>query len=102
MPSKVCGTYRRRRLLQTGSQYVSDTILPMSMSQRLLPLLLAASLFGQTDIRVDATSTQGPPPPIFAWFGYDEPNYTYTANGKKLLGELAAMSPVRVSVRTHH
>jgi xylan 1,4-beta-xylosidase len=72
------------------------------MSQRLLPLLFAASLFAQTDIRVDAASKQGPFPPIFAWFGYDEPNYTYTANGKKLLGELAAMSPVPVSIRAHH
>jgi len=68
----------------------------------MLVLLLASSLLAQTDIQVDAASTQGPLPPIFAWFGYDEPNYTYTANGKKLLAELAAMSPVRVSVRTHH
>jgi len=68
----------------------------------MLVLLLASSLLAQTEIQVDAASTQGPLPPIFAWFGYDEPNYTYTANGKKLLAELAAMSPVRVSVRTHH
>ena len=54
---------------------MSDTILPMSMSQRLLPLLLAASLFGQTDIRVDATSTQGPLPPIFAWLGWEGSTY---------------------------
>ena len=40
--------------------------------------------------------------PIWAWFGYDEPNYTYTANGKKLLSELAAASPVPVFVRTHN
>ncbi len=39
--------------------------------------------------------------PIWAWFGYDEPNYTYMKDGKKLLSELAALSPVPVFVRTH-
>ena len=26
--------------------------------------------------------------PVWAWFGYDEPNYTYMKDGKKLLSEL--------------
>ena len=74
----------------------------MRISRCLFPLLPAIALFAQTEIRVDTAAKQGPFPPIFAWFGYDEPNYTYTANGKKLLGELAALSPVRVSIRAHH
>jgi xylan 1,4-beta-xylosidase len=37
--------------------------------------------------------------PIWAWFGYDEPNFTYMKNGKKLLSEIAALSPVPVFVR---
>ena len=74
----------------------------MSVPRCLFLLLLVPNLLAQVEIRVDAASKQGPFPPIFAWFGYDEPNYTYTANGKKLLGELAASSPVRVSVRAHH
>jgi xylan 1,4-beta-xylosidase len=40
--------------------------------------------------------------PIWAWFGYDEPNYTTAPNGKKLLSEIAALSPVPVHVRTHN
>jgi xylan 1,4-beta-xylosidase len=44
----------------------------------------------------------GPMAPMWAFFGYDEPNYTYTDNGKKLLGELAALSPVPVYVRAHN
>ena len=40
--------------------------------------------------------------PIWAWFGYDEPNYTYMKDGKKLLSELAALSPVPVYVRAHN
>ena len=74
----------------------------MSACRFLFPLLLAPALLAQVEIRVDAASTQSPLPPIFAWFGYDEPNYTYTANGRKLLGELAALSSVRPSVRAHH
>ncbi len=40
--------------------------------------------------------------PVWAWFGYDEPNYTYMKDGRKLLSELAALSPVPVYVRTHN
>ena len=72
------------------------------MRRCLFLLALAPTLLAQVEIRVDAAATQGPFPPIFAWFGYDEPNYTYTANGRKLLGELAALSPVPVAIRTHH
>ena len=62
----------------------------------------AATQRDRVAIAVDATKTIGPMSSIWAWFGYDEPNYTYTANGKKLLSELAAASPVPVFVRTHN
>jgi len=39
--------------------------------------------------------------PIWAWFGYDEPNYTYMKDGKKLLTEISQLSPVPVYVRCH-
>jgi xylan 1,4-beta-xylosidase len=53
-------------------------------------------------IEVDAANRTGPYRPIWNWVGYDEPNYTYTAHGKKLLGELAELSPEPVRVRTHN
>ena len=53
-------------------------------------------------IRVSMDQEIGPMKPIWAWFGYDEDNYTYMKDGKKLLGELAALSPVPVYVRTHN
>jgi xylan 1,4-beta-xylosidase len=71
-------------------------------------LALVAVLFGSqpTDprvtIRVDANARRAPMTQMWAWFGYDEPNYTYTANGKKLLSELASLSPVPVFVRAHN
>ncbi len=54
-----------------------------------------------THIIVDLTKQKGPISPIWAWFGYDEPNYTYMKDGKKLLTELADLSPVPVYVRCH-
>src|SRR5437867_3158550 len=53
-------------------------------------------------IRVDAARSIGAMAPAWAFFGYDEPNYTYMRDGKKLLSELAALSPVPVYVRTHN
>jgi xylan 1,4-beta-xylosidase len=53
-------------------------------------------------ISVDLNKEIAPMDPIWAWFGYDEPNYTYMKDGKKLLSEIAALSPVPVYVRTHN
>ncbi len=40
--------------------------------------------------------------PIWGWFGYDEPNYTYMKDGKVLLTELAQLSKQPVYVRAHN
>jgi xylan 1,4-beta-xylosidase len=53
-------------------------------------------------ILLHADQTDGAMPPIWNFFGYDEPNYTYAPNGKKLLRELAASSPAPVYVRVHN
>ena len=53
------------------------------------------------NIRVDAASKIGPFAPLYGYFGYDEPNFTYTKNGTKLVGELAALSSRPVYIRTH-
>lgn len=53
-------------------------------------------------IHVRADLADGAIRPIWNYFGYDEPNYTYAPNGKKLLGELAALSPVPVYIRVHN
>lgn len=52
-------------------------------------------------ISIDLNNTIGPFKPIWAWFGYDEPNYTYMKDGRKLLSELSALSPTPVYVRAH-
>ncbi|MBY0243227.1 MAG: hypothetical protein K2X55_28370 [Burkholderiaceae bacterium] len=80
--------------------------------KRLLPALcLAASTHlslaapaspAPVKLTINAAQVKGPMTPIWAWFGYDEPNYTTAPNGKKLLGEIAALSPVPVYVRAHN
>jgi xylan 1,4-beta-xylosidase len=53
-------------------------------------------------IHVQADQSTGALRPIWNYFGYDEPNYTYAPTGKNLLGELAALSSVPVYVRVHN
>lgn len=68
--------------------------------------LLCMNLFGQNDdainLNVHVKKPLGDLKHIWAWYGYDEPNYTYMKDGKKLLSELAEMSPVPVYVRAHN
>ena len=73
------------------------------MKSIVLLWMAAFAVYGQpVEIRVDAASTLGPYKSIYAFFGYDEPNYTYMTNGRKLIGELQALSPVPVEIRAHH
>jgi len=70
-------------------------------------LTLAVACWAQpspetVDIEVHADQSQGSLPPVWIYFGYDEPNYTYAPNGKKLLGELAALGPTPAYVRVHN
>ena len=63
---------------------------------------LAQNDTSRISIRVDATKRLGPMTTMWAFFGHDEPNYTYMADGRKLLSELAALSPVPVNIRVHN
>ena len=53
-------------------------------------------------IDVDASKSAGTLPRVWSFFGYDEPNFTYSPNGKKLLTDLARLSPVPVYLRAHN
>ncbi len=76
-------------------------ILPMParrMAVAQAPALPAAPV----SIQVHAGQSIGAYTPIWNYFGADEPNYLYAPNGRKLLGELAALSPVPVYFRPHN
>ena len=70
---------------------------------RLISAFLMAAILskGQVNVRVHADEKIGAFKPIYAYFGYDEPNFTYTKNGRKLVAELAALSSAQVYIRTH-
>jgi len=53
-------------------------------------------------IRINFDQPDGQLSAIWNFFGYDEPNYTYAANGRKLLSELAALDPAPVYIRVHN
>ncbi|MBV8829195.1 MAG: beta-xylosidase [Acidobacteriaceae bacterium] len=64
-----------------------------------LPLLAPAQ--EPVTIQVDGSSKSGPLKPSWRYFGYDEPNYTYAKNGRKLIRELSDLSYTPVHIRTH-
>lgn len=53
-------------------------------------------------IRVDASRERGPLPPIWRFFGADEPNYAYMKDGRKLIAELGRLRPGSVYFRAHN
>ena len=75
----------------------------------LLPaLLLPATVAAQAEtpdtvaIHVALDRPVGELEHVWAWFGYDEPNYTYMPDGRKLLTQIEHAMPVPVYVRAHN
>ena len=79
-----------------------------TLATRAAALLLAAlpaaadAQQERVSIRVESAQRVGPMTTMWAWFGHDEPNYTYMPDGKKLLSDLQRISPAPVYVRTHN
>ncbi len=70
-----------------------------------LLLVCGHLLFAQVQkvsINVKSGTDAGDLRPFWAYFGYDEPNYTTRPHGKKLLRELQQLSSVPVYVRVHN
>ena len=61
----------------------------------------AADSFPVT-VSVDANERIGHLPPIWRFFGADEPNYATEPDGSKLLMELGSLRPGEVYFRTHN
>ena len=80
------------------------------LSFLLATLALPPALFAQSNaaapfavsITVHADQSPGEMTPIWRFFGYDEANYTYMKDGKKLLGELGKLGTPQVFIRCHH
>ncbi len=93
-------TPNARRVLLTGLLAVASGVAPAPIQDRPEPKPPGGPF--PVSIRIDASKTQGEMKPVWRFFGYDEPNYTYTKDGTKLLGQLAALSPEPVYIRTHN
>jgi xylan 1,4-beta-xylosidase len=89
---------------------IKDSLIALVALRSVAVSVVAAALWQGTasaplervSIHVDATRSLGPMTPFWRFFGYDEPNYTYMNDGRKLLSELSALSPVPVYIRTHN
>ncbi|TWB20297.1 xylan 1,4-beta-xylosidase [Nitrospirillum amazonense] len=86
---------RRRRRVRT----LAAGLLALSLSPR---PGLAQPMPTPVSITVDLAHPVGPTHPLYAWFGYDEANYTTMRDGRALLTELHDLAPVPVHIRTHH
>jgi xylan 1,4-beta-xylosidase len=53
-------------------------------------------------IQIDAAQPIGPWIPVWRFFGYDEANFTYMPDGRRLLSELSDLQPPQVFIRCHH
>src|SRR5579859_4328167 len=53
-------------------------------------------------VSVDASKPSGPLPPVWRFFGADEPNYATQPDGEKLLMELGELRPGEVYFRAHN
>lgn len=67
-----------------------------------LALSLQAEAQPSVTIEVHADHLQGSLPTSWNFFGYDEPNYSYAPNGKKLLNEIGRLSPTPAYTRVHN
>jgi len=74
-----------------------------AISPALLPLeSSAADAPRKVAVTVDANRVVGNLPPIWRFFGTDEPNYTTMKDGRKLLTELGRLRPGHVYFRAHN
>ena len=66
-----------------------------------LAVCLPASAQTPININVDATAVGAPLEQVWAFYGYDEVNYTTTPEGEELLRTLALVHASPVHIRTH-
>jgi len=78
----------------------SQTVFFLRLATVLLTVSVQTATRAQNPVIVQVNAGQkiAPFEPIYAFFGYDEANYTYTKNGSKLVGELVARPSTQPSV----
>jgi xylan 1,4-beta-xylosidase len=106
----------RSRQIVARVREISDNVFTMFLRRFFFALLLVAFVcmvcfgsvcLGQAKVPpilvdVDAGHRTGPYEPVWSYFGADEPNYSYAANGQHLLSELSQLSTAPVYLRLHN
>jgi len=83
--------------------YASATLTRNAVLGLLLLAMFVASSAGQViTITVNASRSTGTFEPVWAYVGHDEPNYTYSGEGRDLLTKLSQLSPYPIHDRTHN
>lgn len=100
LPIQVC---RRRvfRFIKLHFVLLLCSLSPPSATRAFAQQQRGQAEAAAVTIRVRADERAGALKPIWTYFGYDEPNYTYMKDGRKLIGELAGLSQAPVHIRTH-
>ena len=105
MPFLIADFYAKR----CGSRYTMTAPIGRNLTRKLirtLPFALLAvvvlSAQQRVTVRVDVSKPMGRFEPVWAWVGHDEPNYTYSEEGRELLTRLARLSAYPIHDRTHN
>ena len=96
---KMFGIGNWTNFKSTGKRLILSVVIILNGTP---PLLAQGDAKAEAVLKIDLQNELGPMKPVWSWFGHDEPNYTYMKDGKKLLSELSALSPVPVFMRVHN
>jgi xylan 1,4-beta-xylosidase len=95
-PQSVCNRNR------TSIRRTTRRLFPVVLFFLIIQLCSSQQAPQTVNIQTHFDQLDGTISPIWNYFGYDEPNYTYAPNGKNLLGKLAALGSTPVYVRVHN
>ncbi|WP_165228779.1 GH39 family glycosyl hydrolase [Aquisphaera insulae] len=84
------------------ARWLSAAVLLLGLPIKLANEASAQPVSFPVRVVVDAARPRGPLPPIWRFFGADEPNYATMKDGRKLIGELGGLRPGAVYFRAHN
>jgi xylan 1,4-beta-xylosidase len=76
--------------------------MPMLASCALTAFAADGAVSKLVTVTIDATRSAGPLPPVWRYFGADEPNYATMKDGRKLLVELGKLRTEEIYFRAHN
>lgn len=81
---------------------MKSCLVAAALAALMVPPPVPAAEARPVTMSVDASRSQGALPPVWRFFGADEPNYATMKDGRKLLTELGGLRPGQVYFRAHN